>query len=75
LEYSDVTNILLSLLLLYPCYQYQIGYWWESLKERDHWEDQHVGGWTILKWVLEKRDGMVWIGLIGLRIWTTGGLL
>jgi hypothetical protein len=30
-----------------------IGYWWESQKERDHWEDQGVGGWTILKWILE----------------------
>jgi hypothetical protein len=27
--------------------------WWESQKERDHWEDQDVGGWTILKWILE----------------------
>jgi hypothetical protein len=26
-----------------------IGYWWESQKERDHMEDQDVGGWTILK--------------------------
>jgi hypothetical protein len=26
-----------------------IGYWWESQKERDHWEDQDVGGWAILK--------------------------
>jgi hypothetical protein len=25
-----------------------IGYWWESQEERDHWEDQDVGGWTIL---------------------------
>jgi hypothetical protein len=25
-----------------------IRYWWESQKERDHWEDQDVGGWTIL---------------------------
>jgi hypothetical protein len=26
-----------------------IGYWWEGQKERDHWDDQEVGGWTILK--------------------------
>jgi hypothetical protein len=26
-----------------------IGYWWEIQKERDHREDQDVGGWTILK--------------------------
>jgi hypothetical protein len=25
------------------------GYWWESQKDRDHWEDQDVGGWIILK--------------------------
>jgi hypothetical protein len=31
-----------------------IGYWWEMQKERDHWEDQDVGGWTILKWILER---------------------
>jgi hypothetical protein len=31
-----------------------IGYWWESRKERDQWEDQHVGGWPILKWILER---------------------
>jgi hypothetical protein len=24
-----------------------VRYWWESQKERDHWEDQDVGGWTI----------------------------
>jgi hypothetical protein len=29
-----------------------IGYWWE--KESDHWEDQDVGGWAILKWILER---------------------
>jgi hypothetical protein len=40
-----------------------IGYWWESQKERDHWEDQKVGKWTVLKWILEKYDGMVWIGV------------
>jgi hypothetical protein len=31
-----------------------IEYWWESKKERDHWEDQDVGGWAILKWILER---------------------
>jgi hypothetical protein len=31
-----------------------IGYWWDSQKERDHWEDQDVGGWKILKWNLER---------------------
>jgi hypothetical protein len=30
-----------------------IGYWWEGQKERDHWEAQDVGGWTILKWISE----------------------
>jgi hypothetical protein len=25
-------------------------FWWESQKERDHGEDQGLGGWTILKW-------------------------
>jgi hypothetical protein len=36
------------------------GYWWESQKERDHWEDQDVGGWVILKWILERKDEAVW---------------
>jgi hypothetical protein len=26
----------------------------ESQKERNHWEDKEVGGWTILKWILER---------------------
>jgi hypothetical protein len=40
-----------------------IGYWWVSQKERGHWEDQSLGGWTILKWNLEREDGMDWIDL------------
>jgi hypothetical protein len=35
-----------------------IDYWWESQKERGHWEDQDVGGWTILKLILERMGGM-----------------
>jgi hypothetical protein len=34
-----------------------------------------VSGWTILKLILERWDGTVWIGLIWLRIGTSGGLL
>jgi hypothetical protein len=52
-----------------------IGYWWESQKERDHYEDQDVGVWTILKWIFEKENGVVWTGSIWLRIGTSGGLL
>jgi hypothetical protein len=48
-----------------------IGYWWVSQKESDYWEDKGVAGWTILKWIL---DRMGWIGLIWLRIRTSGGL-
>jgi hypothetical protein len=42
-----------------------IGNWWEIQKERDHWEDQDVGGWTVLKRDLREIgwDGMDWIDL------------
>jgi hypothetical protein len=42
----------------------RIGYWWESQKERDHYKDQDVSGWIILKWILERQDRVVWIALI-----------
>jgi hypothetical protein len=34
---------------------------WESRNEEDHWENQDVGGWTILKWM--GWYGMDWIDL------------
>jgi hypothetical protein len=34
-----------------------------SQMERDHWEDQDVGEWAILKWILERQDGMDWIDM------------
>jgi hypothetical protein len=36
----------------------------ESQKEKDHYEDKDVGGWIILKWILEIGCGsMDWIDL------------
>jgi hypothetical protein len=50
-----------------------IGYWWKA--RRDHWEDQDIDGWTILKLIIERYDGKVWIGLIWIRLGISGGLL
>jgi hypothetical protein len=46
-----------------------VGYWLESQKERDHWETQDVGGWTILKSILERKkgDGVDCIGMAQIR--------
>jgi hypothetical protein len=33
----------------------------DSQKERDHYEDQEVGGWIILRWILG------WCGLVRLE--------
>jgi hypothetical protein len=46
-----------------------------SQKKWDHWQDHEVGGWTILKWILERENGIVWIALIWFRVGTSGGLL
>jgi hypothetical protein len=34
-----------------------------------------LGSRTILKWILDKKDGVIWTGLIWLLIGTSGGLL
>jgi hypothetical protein len=52
-----------------------VGFWWESQKEIDHYEDIDVGGRIILEWILERLDGVVWTGLVWLRIGTSGGPL
>jgi hypothetical protein len=44
-------------------------------RERDRWEDQDVGGWTILGWILERWDRVMWTGLVWLRIGIGGELM
>jgi hypothetical protein len=52
-----------------------IGYWWESQKERDHWEDQDVGvdnikmdpkqiGWHGVHWIDMVQDKHQWRALV-----------
>jgi hypothetical protein len=47
----------------------------ESPKERDHWEDQGVGGNMGSEWILGRLAWGVWIGFGWLRTGTGGGLL
>jgi hypothetical protein len=41
----------------------RIAYWWESHKDRDHLEDQHVGAWLILTRFFDKMEYREWIDL------------
>jgi hypothetical protein len=52
-----------------------IDYWWVNQKEGDHQKDQDVGGWIILGWILERWGGVIWTGLVRLRIGIGGELL
>jgi hypothetical protein len=36
---------------------------------------RRLGGWIILRWILERRDGVSWTGLVWLRLGTGGELL
>jgi hypothetical protein len=48
-------------------------FWSVNLKDRDNFED--TGAEERIVWILDKDDGQMWIGLIWLRIGTSGGHL
>jgi hypothetical protein len=52
-------------------------FWWGSPKERDHSQDQGIGGRMGSEWILRRMalGGGVWIGFNWFRIGTGGGLL
>jgi len=45
-----------------------VGFCWEELRERDHFEDLGIHGRIILKYIFNKREGKAWIGFILLRM-------
>ena len=51
------------------------GFWWENLRERDHWGDPDADGRIILRWIFRKLEGVVGTGCSWLRIGTGGGHL
>jgi hypothetical protein len=51
------------------------GFWWGSLRERDHLGGPGIDGRIILRWIFRKWDVMVWTGSCWLRIETGGGRL
>jgi hypothetical protein len=52
-----------------------IRFWWENLRERDHWGDPGVDEDVILKWIIRKWHVGIGTGLSWLRIEAVGGHL
>jgi hypothetical protein len=50
-------------------------FWWENMRERDHWGDPGLEGRIILRQIFRKWDFGVWTGLSCLQIETGGGHL
>jgi hypothetical protein len=51
------------------------GFWWKTLRGRDHLKDPGLDGRIILSWIFREWDVGAWAGLIWLRIGTGGGHL
>jgi hypothetical protein len=51
------------------------GFWWGSLRERNHWGDPDLDGRIILRWIFRKWEGVVGTGWSWLRIGTDDGHL
>jgi hypothetical protein len=51
------------------------GFWWGSIRERDHWGDPDVNGRIILKGIFRKWEGVEGTRWSWLRIGTGGGHL
>jgi hypothetical protein len=49
------------------------GFWWGSLRERNHWGDRDVDVRIILRWIFRKWEGVVGTGWNWLRIGIGGG--
>jgi hypothetical protein len=52
-----------------------IEYRWENQKERDHWDNKHVGVRVTLRWILGRKNEVIWTRLIWLKVGITEELL